>query len=182
MVEQREVGKDTASFLDGLESAMHEDIDVFMLSDVENTEIFRKTLELAEAKKAVYACMNGPSIVRILEKMTQDKDDAGSERLRSALAGVLVGIVVQKLIPGIDEAPKMAVEYMIPDESVRNMIRDGSWSQIDDAIQNSRNKSAQAMDESLVELVRQRKISLERALENADDTTRLQTTLQNINQ
>lgn len=182
IVEQREVGKDTPSFLTGLNSALNEDIDVLMVGEMENEEVIDAVLELAESKKAIYVTVNGATVADILEKISRGKNNAESERRRERWAQVLVEIIVQKLIPGVGEVQKLAVEYIIPDEAVRNMIVSGKWSQVQDSIRNSGTDAAQSFDRSLGELVRQRKISLEKALENAYDRGKVQNMFQNINE
>lgn len=177
IVEQREVGVDAPSFLQAMESTIWEDFDVVMISEVPDAALMDRILDVAESDKLVFCALNAPNVIRAIEKIISAVKQEQQFIVRNKIASVLQGILAQKLIPGIDGAQKLILEVLVPDQSARAIIREGSLYQLNNIIQNSASEGVRSFDSSLRELVWNRKISVERALQHAYDPATFQQTL-----
>lgn len=173
VIDQREVGQDCPSFEAALDAVLNEDVETIMVSEIKNSQTAEKVLDIAESGRLILAAVNATSVVASIDKFVNFFDPQLHEQVRARLGSALSGIMTQKLIPGIDGSLKLAVETLLPDQTSRAIITEGSLYQLRNMIQTSREDGIRSFDRSLIELVQQRKISLERAIQNAADPNNL---------
>jgi len=169
IIEQREVGRDTKSFAQALNTASHEDVDVIYVSEVEKRQVAEAMLNAAESSRLVLCSMNTDSVLRTIEKIISFFPEDREEQVRNQLAGVISGIVSQRLLPSVGGGRIVVAEVMIPNDAVRSVIREGAIYQINNVLQTSRDEGMISLDKSLSELARTGEILREDALTNAND-------------
>lgn len=175
IIEQREVGKDTNSFSQALNTASHEDVDVIYVSEMETAEVAEAALNAAESSRLVITAMNTDSVLRTIEKIIAFFPEEREEQARIQLAGVIAGIVSQRLLPRVGGGRIAVAEIMIPNEAVRAVIREGAVYQINNILQTSREEGMIPLDHSLAELVKTGEILMDEALANAHDKQNFKT-------
>lgn len=169
IVEQREVGRDTPSLVEGLKTVTQEDVDVVMVSDIPNADVIREVLNIADSGRIVYTSINADSVVKSIEKMVSIFSLDEQKQARSFLADNLEGVVCQRLLPRVGGGRIVVAEILIPTEPVRNVIKEGVFYQINNIIQTSREEGMISLDKSLAELVKTGEIIIEEALAYAQD-------------
>ena len=170
VIEQREVGVDVKTFSEGLRSAKDEDVNIVAISRVDEPETLELLLELAESGRLVIAILDYYSAVTALDGMVSKFADAKVPWARNVLADFLVGIIVQRLIPTIAGELILAVEILTASPSVKALIKEGRYIGLESIIQTSRAEGMVSLERSLVDLVKQGKISAEEAASNDVDS------------
>lgn len=170
IVNQREVGKDTGSFADGLRAALREDPDVVLIGEMRDLATIETALTAAETGHLVFATLHtvsaADSIDRIVDVFPQDRH----HQIRMQLSMTLQAVVSQQLLPSADGKGRVpACEIMIVTPAVRNLIREGKTPMIQNAISTTASEGAISMDNALIKLARERKITTATAYENAHD-------------
>lgn len=174
IVNQREVGADVASFEDGLDAALKEDIDVLFVSDFSTPSIMKKVLDVANAGVYVIVVMNTDSAARAVERIVTSFEPHEEQRIRTLLSDVLSGVIVQQLVPQIGGGYVSVHEVLLNTSAVRTLIVSSRFQQIDTAIKSSRGDGMMSFDHELAALARGQKISLEHAREFAKDRETLE--------
>lgn len=169
IIEQREVGKDTRSFAQALNTASHEDVDVIYVSEMEEEETVEAVLNVAESSRLVITSMNTDSVFRTIEKILAFFPEERQEQARMQLAGVIEGIISQRLLPRVGGGRIAVAEVIVPNDAIRAVIREGALYQINNILQTSREEGMISLDHSLAELVRTGEILMDEALANAHD-------------
>lgn len=170
IVKQREIGIDTRSFANALRHVLRHDPDVIMIGEMRDLESISIALTAAETGHLVLSTLHTQTapttISRIIDAFTEEK----RELVRLQLANTLQAVISQQLIPAID-GPGMvvAVEYMVNTNAIRNMIREKKEHLVYSAIQMGQAYGMQTMDQALVKLYNNRKISREYVLEYCVD-------------
>ncbi len=177
VIEQREVGIDTASFSDGLKSAKDEDINVVAVSKVDSPESMELLLELSESGRLVLAIMDYDSAASCLEGIISDFPESKKQWAKDVLADYLVGIIVQRLIPAVKGGLVLAVEILISSSSSKALIKDGKFINLESIIQTSRAEGMVSLDYSLSQLVTTGKVSQSEALKYSSDSKSLRASL-----
>ena len=173
IIEQREVGKDTKSFSQALNTASHEDVDVIYVSEMENVEVAEAVLNAAESSRLVITSMNTDSVFRTIEKILAFFPEEKQEQARMQLAGVIEGIISQRLLPRVGGGRIAVAEVIIPNDAIKAVIREGAIYQINNILQTSREEGMISLDHSLSELVKTGEILIDEALANAHDKENL---------
>lgn len=163
IVEQREVGVDTLSFNRALRSVFRQDADVVMLGEMRDRETISTAVTAAETGHLVFATLHTNSASQTVDRILDSFPSEQQSQIRLQLAGALLGIVSQRLVPKVDGGLVPAVEVLIVNYAVRNLIRENKIHQIDLVIETSSDKGMISLNRSLSELVRQGQISLENA-------------------
>lgn len=164
IVHQREVGSDTRTFGRALRAALRQDPDVILLGEIRDLDSIRIALQAAETGHLVFTTLHtndAPSSVdRIIDVFPPEQQ----QQVRVQLAATLQGVVAQRLVPRIDRPGRVvAVEILLVNAAVRNLIREGKTHQLPSIIQTSGRTGMQSMAASLRELVRRGVISPEEA-------------------
>jgi twitching motility protein PilT len=154
LVNQREIGVDARDFAEALRAALRQDPDVILVGEMRDLETIATALTAAETGHLVFATLhtqNAPATIdRIIDVFAAEQQ----EQVRTQLAGALQGIVTQTLIPTADGAGRVpAVEILLPDDAVRNLIRQSKVEQVYSVMQTGTARGMLTMEQSLAELV-----------------------------
>lgn len=176
IINQREVGDDTSSFSRALRSAMREDPDVILLGEMRDLETIQAAITAAETGHLVFSTLHTKGAASTVDRMIDVFPPAQQRQIRIQLANVLEGVITQNLILRADARGRaLAMEIMVVNDAIRNMIRDEKVHQINAAIQTNAKMGMQTLDAHLASLVKQGIISLQAALSsciNSDDLKR----------
>lgn len=172
-IEQREVGRDTKSFQQAIETATREDVDVIVVSEMEEPAVILAALTAAESSRLVISTMNTDSVLKTVETIINSAPPELAVKVRTQLAGTLQGVVSQRLLPRVGGGRILVAEVMVPSESVRSVIRDGALYQLQNILQTSRGEGTISLDRSLAELVKTGEILMDDALAHAVDRNNL---------
>ncbi len=170
LITQREVGSHTESFASALRSALREDPDVILVGEMRDLETISMALTAAETGHLVFSTVHTISAGETVERIIDVFPPHQQNQVRMQIAGSLLGVVAQTLIPTLDEKGRVpALEIMIANSAIRNLIREGKVHQIPSTIQTSKKDGMQSLDQSLKDLVMEGKISQEDAIKKAID-------------
>jgi twitching motility protein PilT len=170
LITQREVGSHTESFASALRSALREDPDVILVGEMRDLETISMALTAAETGHLVFSTVHTISAGETVERIIDVFPPHQQTQVRMQIAGSLLGIVAQALIPTLDGKDRVpALEIMIANSAIRNLIREGKVHQIPSTIQTSKKDGMQSLDQSLKDLVMEEKISQEDAIKKAFD-------------
>ena len=170
LITQREVGSHTESFASALRSALREDPDVILVGEMRDLETISMALTAAETGHLVFSTVHTISAAETIERVIDVFPPHQQNQVRMQIAGSLLGVVAQTLIPTLDEKGRVpALEIMIANSAIRNLIREGKVHQIPSTIQISKKDGMQSLDQSLKDLLMEGKISREDAMKRAID-------------
>jgi twitching motility protein PilT len=164
IVNQRELGGDAQSFALALKAALRQDPDVILVGEMRDLETISTALTAAETGHLVFATLHTQDTAQTIDRIVDVFPPEQQHQVRVQLSVALQGIVTQQLLPKADgQGRAVATEVLVPTPAVRNLIREGKTHQIYSALQTGATHGMQTMDTSLVELVRQHKITRELA-------------------
>jgi twitching motility protein PilT len=179
IVNQREVGPDTPSFADALRSALRQDPDVVLVGEMRDLETISTALTAAETGHLVFATLHTQSAPQTIDRIIDVFPAEQQDQVRMQLAGTLQGIVTQNLVPTADGRGRIAaLEILIPDDAVRNLIRQGKVEQIYSVIQTGTARGMQTMEQALADLVLRKVITRELALSRSSRPEQLDSLLE----
>lgn len=165
---QREIGKDTLSFANGLLSAMRQDPNVIMVSEINDAETLEQVLSTVETGHLVIASIATRGAVPTLERMTGLLPSAQQESFRSRLADNLIAILSQALVDRADAEGRVPVcELLVNTDTIPSLIRQGNFPQIPAAMQSGREEGMITMNDFAAGLAESGIISHEAAAEFA---------------
>lgn len=167
LVEQREINEDTPSFSDALKYAMRQDPDVILVGEMRDLETIQMAITSAETGHLVFSTLHTVDVQQTMDRMIDVFPPHQQEQIRMMLAGVLEGVMCQRLLPKVRGGRVAAVEIMIGTDAIRNMIRDNKTHQIPAFMDAGQKYGMQTMDKALYELYRRSQISRDVALLNA---------------
>lgn len=163
IVDQREVHTDTKSFNNALRSIFREDADVILVGEMRDWETISTAVTAAETGHLVFATLHTNSAAQTIDRIIDSFPASQQGQIRSQLAANLLGIVSQRLIPGIDGGRVPAIEIMFANSAVRNLIRENKIHQLDLVINTSSDEGMVSLNNALADLVKNKKISMESA-------------------
>ena len=155
MIAQREIGRDTQNYASGLKSALREDPDVILVGELRDAEALKVALQAAETGHLVLSTLHTRDAVttinRILDMLPELR-----EQTRAQLADSLVGIVSQELLQRRDKKGRVAaLEILINNSAVSNLIREGRTNQLYSYLQTGGSQGMQTMANSVAALKKQ---------------------------
>lgn len=157
---QREVGDDTASFEEALRRVLREDPDVVMIGEMRDALTMRAALTLAETGHLTFATLHTSDAVQTISRIIGSFSGAESDVIRTQLATTLRLILSQRLLPTVDHQGRvLASEILIGTSAIQAQIRENKIHQILSSIQMGRHLGMRTMDESLAQLLSNKKIS-----------------------
>lgn len=169
IIVQREVHFDTLSFARALRSSLREDPDVVLIGEMRDLETISTAITVAETGHLVLATLHTNGAAQSIDRMIDVFPAHQQQQIRVQLAGVLQGIISQRLIPMVGGGRVAAAEVLVANSAVRNLIRENKTHQIEAVIQTSADQGMQSMDKVLVDHVHSGKISYEEARNYAVD-------------
>jgi twitching motility protein PilT len=153
IVNQREVGLDTASFSQALRRALRQDPDVILIGELRDSETAETALQAAESGHLVLSTMHTIDTAETIRRLVEFFPAAKQPHVRSILAGVLRGVVSQRLLPKIGGGRVAAVEVMITNSRIEELIRENRSEEIPEAIADGVYFDMQTLTMALIELV-----------------------------
>lgn len=170
MVNQREIGSDTQSYANGLRAALREDPDVILVGEMRDYETISVAVTAAETGHLVLSTLHTIGAASTVDRIIDVFPPHQQQQIRVQLANVLEGIISQQLIPRADGRGRVgAFEVLHANLAVRNLIREGKTHQLPSIMQTGRRQGMVTMDEAIVQLARDRRITPQTALTFAQD-------------
>ncbi|MBU7008774.1 type IV pilus twitching motility protein PilT [Phosphitispora fastidiosa] len=164
IVNQREIGIDTESFASGLRSALRQDPDIILVGEMRDLDTISTAITAAETGHLVLATLHTSNAVQTIDRIIDVFPPYQQNQVRVQLALILEGIIAQTLLPRVDGKGRVAaVEVLVANSAVRNLIREGKTHQLPTIIQSSLKIGMQTMDYSLRDLYMRGIISYEDA-------------------
>jgi twitching motility protein PilT len=164
VVNQREVGTDTASFPDALRSALREDPDVVLVGEMRDLESIRFALTIAETGHLVFATLHTNDTAQALARIVDVFPAEQQGQVRVQLAAALTGIVYQRLLPRVGGGMIAAYEVLVADSAVRNLIKEGKTHQLRNSLVTGYRDGMMTLERSLSALVQSCQVSYEDAV------------------
>lgn len=161
LVDQRELYQDTHSWEIALRNVLRQDPDVILVGEMRDFETIASTVTAAETGHLVFATLHTNSASQSIDRIIDVFPEHQQSQIRMQLANVLEAVVSQRLIPIIGGGRRVACEVLVGTAAVRNAIREDKTYQIDNIIQTSADVGMITLEKSLVELIRDGKITLE---------------------
>ncbi len=162
---QREIGRDTKSYESGLRSVLREDPDVILIGEMRDTITMETALKAAETGHLVLTTLHTGSASEVVDRIVDSFPEARQQQIRLQLSLTLMAVLAQQLLPKKDGTGRIAAcEFMPINAAIRNLIREGKSPQIDNVISTSAEKGAVTMDNAIIKLYRDKKISSRTAL------------------
>ncbi|HZK53965.1 MAG TPA: type IV pilus twitching motility protein PilT [Desulfosporosinus sp.] len=160
MVNQREIGDDTRSFSNALRAALREDPDVIMVGEMRDLETISTAVMAAETGHLVLSTLHTTTAAQTIDRVIDVFPPSQQQQIKVQLAAVLQGVICQQLLPHSDGLGRVAaIEVLVVNDAVRNMIREGKTHQIDTVIQMGLKADMIPMDLSLANLVKRSEVS-----------------------
>ena len=153
IVNQREVGLDTQSFQQALRRALRQDPDVILIGELRDAETAETALQAAESGHLVFSTMHTVDAAETIGRMTEFFPGVKQPQIRSILAGVLRGVISQRLLPRVDGGRVAAVEVMVTNARIADLIRESRPDEISDAIEEGEFFDMQTFAQALIKLV-----------------------------
>lgn len=170
-INQREIGRDTVSFSEGLRASLREDPDVILIGEMRDRDTIETAITAAETGHLVFGTLHTGSAADSVDRMVQVFPEGAQQQIRLQLSMCLAAVITQQLLPKNGGGRVLASEVMIVTDAIRNLIRSGNTPQIMNAVATSAEIGGQTMDQCLVRLTKERLIARETALDYAKDLT-----------
>lgn len=168
LVHQREVGADTKNFSNGLRAALRQDPDVILVGEMRDLETISIAVEAAETGHLVFATLHTNDAPGTIDRIIDVFPPNQQQQIRTQLSAVLQGVLAQQLLKRVDKPGRVAaLEVMVVNPAIRNLIREGKTHQIYSAMQTGAKLGMQTMDACLARLCREGIISTDEAKAHA---------------
>ena len=163
IIDQREVGLDVTDFHRGLRESFRQDPDVIMIGEMRDSETISSAVTAAETGHLVLTTLHTNTAAQTIDRIIDTFPPYQQEQIRMQLASTILGILSRRLIPTLKGGVINAVELMVANPAIRNLIREGKIHQIDMVIETGSEDGMISLNRSLVELVKKGLISQENA-------------------
>jgi twitching motility protein PilT len=175
LVNQREIGADTKSFVTALKYILRQDPDVVFIGEMRDLETIQAALTISETGHLVFATLHTNSAVQTVNRVVDAFPAHQQSQVRAQMAFVLEAVIAQQLIPRLDGKGRMlAAEVMITTPAIRNLIREDKIHQIYSQMQVGQTKHGmQTMNQSLLNLYMRKLITLDDSLGRSMDPEEL---------
>jgi twitching motility protein PilT len=174
VVNQREIGTDALGFAEALRAALRQDPDVILLGEMRDLETIATALTAAETGHLVFGTLHTRGAAGTIDRIIDVFPAAQQSQVRAQIAGALEGVVTQSLLPTADGQGRVAaIEILLPDDAVRNLIRQGKVEQIYSVMQTGTSRGMQTMERSLCDLVLRGTVTTEVALASSSSPDQL---------
>ena len=163
-INQREIGKDTRSFSEGLRASLREDPNVILIGEMRDRDTIETAITAAETGHLVFGTLHTGSASDAVDRIVQVFPADAQTQIRLQLSMTLAAVLTQQLVPKKGGGRALACELMIVTDAIRNLIRAGNTPQIANAVATSSAIGGMTMDQALVKLVRSGTITKDVAL------------------
>lgn len=170
IVNQREIGLDTKNYANALRAALREDPDVILVGEMRDFETISVAITAAETGHLVLSTLHTIGAASTVDRVIDVFPEHQQQQIRVQFANVLEAVISQQLIPTADGKGRVAAfEVLHANPAVRNLIREGKSHQLANVMQTNRKAGMITMDDAIVQLYSESKISREMALQFAQD-------------
>jgi twitching motility protein PilT len=175
IVNQREVGSDTKGFAEALRTALRQDPDVVLVGEMRDLETIESALRIAETGHLTFATLHTNSAASTINRIIDVFPSTQQAQIRAQLSLVLEGILCQSLLPKANGSGRAcALEILVPNNAIRNLIREDKVHQIYSMMQTGQDKyGMQTFNQSLATLYHKRLITLELAMQRSSNPDEL---------
>jgi len=181
IVNQREIGTDATGFGAALRAALRQDPDVILLGEMRDLETISTALTAAETGHLVFGTLHTQSAPSTIDRIIDVFPAEQQEQVRTQIAGALQGVITQTLLPTLDGRGRVAaLEILLPDDAIRNLIRQGKVEQIYSYMQTGSRAGMQTMEQSLADLVTRRIVAPDEAIGRSSRRDELVSLLQRL--
>jgi twitching motility protein PilT len=176
IVNQRELHADTQSFPNALRSVLRQDPDVVLIGEMRDLETIESALRIAETGHLTFATLHTNSAAQTINRIIDVFPPHQQSQIRAQLSFVIEGILCQSLLPRANgHGRALAMEILVPNSAIRNLIREDKVHQIYSAMQVGQEKfGMQTFNQSLATLYFKKQISLQLALSMTSNPDELQ--------
>ena len=165
IVNQREIGTDARSFAEGLRAALRQDPDVLLVGEMRDLETISTALTAAETGHLVFGTLHTQTASSTIDRVIDVFPPNQQQQVRIMLANSLQAVVTQTLLPTLDGSGRVAaLEVLLPDDGVRNLVRQAKVEQVYTVMQTSSSRGMQTMEQALADLVLRQIVDFEEAL------------------
>jgi twitching motility protein PilT len=175
VVNQREIGADTQTFKGALRYVLRQDPDVVLVGEMRDLETIEAALTIAETGHLVFATLHTNSAVSTINRIIDVFPPHQQDQVRNKLSFVLQGVITQQLLPRMGAGGRcLAMEILVPNAAIRNLIRENKVHQLYGQMQVGQERHGMmTLNQSLLNLYMRRFISLEQALLQSSEVDEL---------
>ncbi|MDN5319356.1 MAG: twitching motility protein PilT, partial [Thermovirga sp.] len=174
VIDQREIGRDSASFHEALRRVFRQDPDVIMVGEMRDLETISSAITAAETGHLVLATLHTQDAPGTIDRIIDIFPPHQQNQIRTQLANILVGICSQQLLNTTDKKRILATEVLVANYAVRNLVKEGKPQQIRNIMATCTNEGMMLMEHSLASLCKKGKITRETAFLHAFDVKDLE--------
>jgi twitching motility protein PilT len=150
IVNQREVGLDTANFQQALRRALRQDPDTILIGELRDAETAQTALQAAESGHLVFSTLHTIDAAETMSRMIEFFPEAKQQQIKSVMAGVLRGVISQRLLPKAGGGRCAVVEVMVNNARIADLIREGRSDEVTDAIKDGEYFDMQTFEQALI--------------------------------
>jgi twitching motility protein PilT len=169
IVNQREIGLDTESFSQALRRVLRQDPDIILIGEMRDTETAHTALQAAESGHLVFSTLHTIDAAESLGRMIEFFPAEKQPQIRSIMAGTLKGVISQRLLPRADRGRVPAVEVMVTNARIQDLVRENRPDEITDAIAAGEFYEMQTFAQALITLVLSGEVDRETAANAASN-------------
>jgi len=174
IVNQRELGTDMLGYASALKSILRKDPDVFLMSELRDLKDIETALGIAETGHLVFGTLHTNSALQTINRVVSVFPAEQQARIRVQLSFTLNAVISQRLIPGTKGGVLPAVEFLLMNTTIRNLIRENKLHQVYGMMQVGQGKTGMVtLNQSLMDLVLKRKIDIRGAFSATSDPEEL---------
>ncbi len=174
IIRHREVGRDVLSFKEGAVQALRQDPDIIVIGELRDPDTILTALEITDSGHKVFSTLHTSSAVESIDRIIGEVPPIEQERVRNRLADVLQCVISQKLVPSLDKKVVLTKEVMLATPSVRAAIKNNNTGEIYQMMAESGDQGMITMEQDLKRLYLAKRITLETAVNFANNKRRLQ--------
>jgi len=173
IIKHREVGRDVLSFKEGVVQSLRQDPDIIVIGEMRDPDTILAALEVTDTGHKVFSTLHTSSAVESIDRIIAEVSPEEQERVRNRLADVLISVVSQKLVPSLDGKRVLAKEVLIVTPSVKAAIKNNNTSEIYMMINQGGQQGMVTMEQDLLRLFMEKKISKENAIAYSNNKNRI---------
>jgi twitching motility protein PilT len=177
-VNHREVGLHTQSFASALRGALREDPDIVLVGEMRDLETIELAITAASTGHLVFGTLHTPSASKTVDRIIDVFPADQQNKIRATLSEALKGVVAQNLFKRIDKKGRVAaLEILVFTTAIANLVREGKTHQLPGMIQVGKKHGNQPLDDSIMDLVKMKRVAPEEAYEKCLDRKKFRTFL-----
>ncbi len=173
LIDQREIHQDALSFPRALKSVFRQDPDVIMVGEMRDPVTISTAITAAETGHLVFSTLHTNSASQTIHRIIDSFPPEQQNQIRAQLSAALLGVISQRLIPGIKGGLVAASEIMTASPAISNLIRENKIHEIDLVIETSSEHGMISLNKALFNLIKKREVSLKNALSYSKNPSEL---------